>query len=173
MHFHAEIWVKNKPKSLQEAQGIVKSIGHLGDWNQIGGRWMGEHDNYKPENNPANYEVCNICKGTGTRDWDKTDDQWAKDCHGCNSCHGTGVSQKWPTEWKPYEGDILELSKVRDNLSCYTVVIHKGRLNSFFHSEDWTGSAFVKGAMEGKTVKEFLKSKGITDGYLITVDYHE
>jgi hypothetical protein len=59
---------------------------------------------------------------------------------------------------------------VLDKLDSYTLVID-GKKPKTFHTEKWTGKDFVKTSYTG-SVKEFLKSKGITDGYLITVDYH-
>ena len=38
------------------------------DWYSIGGRWTGLFDpKYKPEEDPQNMEVCDLCKGTGDR----------------------------------------------------------------------------------------------------------
>jgi len=177
MHYHAEIWTPKIPTDLESfvarMMGRHEQSGGFWDWYQVGGRWMGDHDNYRPELDPRNQEVCSICNGTGEREWEKNDVEsgWKAKCRGCNACHGTGVSTKWPTNYAPYTGDVMEFTKVKDDLTAATLIIHKGRGKETSHSEEWTGKAFVKGALGG-TVKEFLKSKGITDGYLITVDYH-
>ena len=63
------------------------------DWWQIGGRYTGHlTEAYNPSEDPANQERCWLCRGTGKRP-----DMTVHD--GCNGCHGTGISTKWPTQW--------------------------------------------------------------------------
>jgi hypothetical protein len=80
------------------------------DWYQIGGRWTGVLDGYDPSADPRNSEVCYLCHGTGTR----TDMVVA---NGCNGCAGTGIKEKWPTDWAKHPGDIARLGDVRAKIA--------------------------------------------------------
>ena len=96
------------------------------DWWMIGGRWTGLlASDYDPTQDPANREICGICKGTGDRDgWvyyeldengervRRFKDAWAEEMNGCNSCKGTGVVTKWPTQYKSFEGDTVLVGHV-------------------------------------------------------------
>lgn len=64
------------------------------DWWQIGGRWTGMLAiSYDPSEDPENKERCFLCGGTGKRE--------DMECvSGCNGCKGTGISIKWPTQWR-------------------------------------------------------------------------
>lgn len=84
------------------------------DWFQIGGRWTGTLDGYKPEADIANYKKCDLCGATGKRD--------GRPCNGCTDYDpqtqthkpgrfGVGMAFEWPTHWKEHEGDALALSK--------------------------------------------------------------
>jgi hypothetical protein len=96
------------------------------DWYQIGGRWTGHLDGYNPETDPRNVEPCDICNGTGTRDWSSVNwdesrsgttlEAWIATCNGCNGCHGTGTRTTWPTQWAEYPGDVARLGDVRARL---------------------------------------------------------
>ena len=84
MHYHAEVWLPDLPedKTLEELitaemaphiesypeDGEGPRVGFW-DWYQIGGRWTGEHDRYKPETNPDNLD-----QATGKVKWPT---QWA------------------------------------------------------------------------------------------------
>lgn len=80
------------------------------DWYQIGGRWSGVLDGYDPSEDPANKEICYLCNGTGTR----TDMVVP---NGCNRCSGTGIKEKWPTNWAMHSGDIARLGDVREKIA--------------------------------------------------------
>jgi hypothetical protein len=95
-------------------------------------------------------------------------DDWSKECNGCNSCHGKGIRTSWPTQWKAHELDVAPIVDVPDTLTAYTVIADSNVL----HEEAWNGSTFVDGALKGKTVKQALFELGISDGFLVTVDYH-
>lgn len=98
-------------------------------------------------------------------------DTWAEKCNGCNVCHGTGKALKWPTDWAPHPKDIIPLSELPDNLSCYTLVLPEKVIH-------WEEDFFNKD--EGELTKEvrkirlslILEEEKITSGYLVTVDYH-
>ena len=80
------------------------------DWWQIGGRYTGMFKpQYDPGRDPENQETCSLCKGTGKRDDELGRDRRREDpSFSCNSCGGTGKSQKWPTEWKNI-GNVIQL----------------------------------------------------------------
>lgn len=86
-----------------------------GTWDfwQIGGRWTGVLDDYDPEKDIDNIEVCNICGGTGKR-MDRLGIMHRLEDpeYGCNGCQGRGVRTKWPTQWKKYEGDAQPVERV-------------------------------------------------------------
>jgi hypothetical protein len=142
------------------------------DWYQIGGRWTGSHDKFDPENDPMNVETCRMCNGTGFRDDELGKQEREKDpsytCNGCGQYNnetkmwehgrqGKGLSLKWPTNWARHDGDIIEVKDVPDDLDCYTLVVE----DEVFHKSDFDGN-----------VKKKLAELGITEGYLVTVDYH-
>jgi hypothetical protein len=71
-----------------------------------------------------------------------------------------------PEEWKPHDKDIIHVSEVRDYFEAYTLVVK----DKVFHSIDFDpcppGSSHF-----GSFVKRQLSDLGITDGYLVTIDY--
>lgn len=93
------------------------------DWYQIGGRWSGSLTGYKPEDDPKNKETCHLCNGTGQRK-DSNPDQM-KACNGCNGCDGTGIRQKWPTQWAKYEGDIQPVQQI-NGFTPFAIVTPEG-----------------------------------------------
>lgn len=93
------------------------------DWYQIGGRWTGLFSDYDPTKDERNYSECNFCNGTGDREgWvyyengeRKFKDDWAEECNGCNSCHGTGKSLNYG--FVPFPGDVTKVKNVLNNWS--------------------------------------------------------
>lgn len=119
MHYYALVLIPpdGEPEELVEAvlapfcderDGDYNEDGWW-DWWQIGGRWSGHLSGYDPETDPANQEVCDVCGGTGTRDWTGTNctPEWIAECNGCNGCNGTGVRTSWPTQWAMHDGDVM------------------------------------------------------------------
>lgn len=112
---------KNANSARTRAEDFMHDHCHekhgICDWFQIGGRWMGTLDGYKPESDIANYQKCVYCKGTGKSKGTA-----------CNHCteydpqtqthkpgkFGVGMRFEWPTHWKEHEGDALALSKCLD-----------------------------------------------------------
>ncbi len=207
MHYHAEVLLalfKDEPldsiKALiskimepfsehlevekYEEDGETYWMNPIGfwDWWQIGGRWTGKHDDYKPEDDPRNIEKCHICNSTGLRDDKSGIEHRKKDpsytCNGCGfynsetklweqSHYGKGMCLSWPTNWADHEGDIVPVQQIKKDFSCYSLIIN----NKVYHQEEWTGNNFVQTEFDGNVTNK-LKELNITDGYLATVDYH-
>jgi len=183
MHYHAEVWIPNLDIDVErQIEEIMiphrenyddetEQLSGFWDWWQIGGRFSGSHTDYEydPSKDERNIETCTICNGTGMRadkignDIRETDPEFT-----CNSCNGTGRSVLWPTQWAPFELDIMPVSDIKDSLKCYTLIVG----DKIIHVETYcSGDGFVKTEFDGY-VKSKLNELGITDGYLVTVDYH-
>lgn len=181
MHFHAEIHV---PKGRAPEQYVAEILAPheesydeaterssgFWDWYQIGGRWTGAHSpDYDPSTDPANIEQCEQCEGTGRRIDAIGKAARAKDPeYTCNGCQGKGTRTKWPTEWTRFNGDITPVEKITDQLTCHTLLAN----NEVFQVEEWTGEEWKKNERFGGDVQAMLRSMGITDGMIVTVDYH-
>lgn len=155
------------------------------DWYRIGGRYTGRHDGYDPSKDLDNWENCPLCRGTGFRD-----DVIGKDArkknpsYTCNGCgvfdakigkwshgpNGEGFRLKWPTQWVRYSGDVIEVAKIKDDLTAYHLVV--GDKVYSYHNWDYDTHKLKDGSMRG-TIKQKLEELGITDGYLVTVDCHD
>jgi hypothetical protein len=155
------------------------------DWYQIGGRWMGAHTNYDydPTSDPQNTQTCNICGGTGFRNdpigLKFREEASSYTCNGCgvfdeetkqwtHSKFGPGIKVKWPTQWVEYDGDVIDIKQLKDDFSCYTLIVG----DKVFLCENWTGKEFVTNCeFDGNVIKK-LTEFGITEGRVATVDYH-
>lgn len=92
-----------------EVDGDSNPNGHW-DWWVVGGRWTGQlsADGYDATKDPANYEVCWLCHGTGLRG-DALGIQARREnplygCNGCTeegkwNCPGTGRMLKHAPQW--------------------------------------------------------------------------
>jgi len=180
MHYHCEVYLENC-KGYEDAERQISEImapyyEELYDWFEVGGRWTGEHTRkYDPMNDPRNYKICRICKGTGIReDWAWVDkhgkkhfkDKWAEQCNGCNGCDGTGQSLKW--HFKPFAGDVIKIEDVRDDLCCHTLIV-EGKI---YDTQKWNNKSRTFEELWDGNVKNKLKELGKTKGFIVTVDYH-
>lgn len=114
MHFSGVVITLNGTKEQVE-KALAPHQETRWDWWQVGGRWTGalSDGKYKPEEDPKNKEVCNLCKGTGKREWPAScNAEWIARCNGCNGCQGTGIKLKWATEWQPYKGDTRLVAEI-------------------------------------------------------------
>ena len=120
MHFAVIVLTENGTEG-EISEALAPHYEQEWDWYQVGGRWTGFFDGYKPEDDPTNIETCNLCAGTGTRKDMKVE-------NGCNGCQGKGKRVKWPTEWETRPGDTIETSKLtEENIKkAYAVVDRTG-----------------------------------------------
>lgn len=189
MHYHAEVWIPemaDAEKLIAEAMAPYKEecsgeeVRGFWDWYQIGGRWTGEKAGYEPEKDPKNVERCYLCEGTGfRRDSVGNEARLSTPSYTCNGCgeykdgtwthgpHGPGRRVKWPTNWGVHLGDIAPVSAIKDTLKCYTLVVR----GEAYSQERWTGDEWEKTDFDGHVAKK-LSELGVTDGFLVTVDYH-
>ena len=193
MHYHAEVWVSEIGDITRQVAKIMgpheeayneenESLEGFWDWWQIGGRWTGAHSDYDPAEDERNVEVCDICNGTGFRRDALGNMERLKDItYTCNGCgrydmeakawthgdYGSGKCLKWPTQWARHDGDIIPVDQVPDDLSCYTLMVD----GKVFHKEEWGGENLVKTDFDGNVANR-LQELGISDGFLVTVDYH-
>ena len=88
------------------------------DWWCIGGRWTGHLAGYDPADDPANYETCWLCQGTGKRNDALGQAERERDpSYGCNGCNGEGKKLKFPTQLKN-EGNVTTAGQL---LSEWTI----------------------------------------------------
>lgn len=94
-------------------------------------RWSGSLvPGYDPGKDPENQELCNICDGTGLRKDELGIEMRKKDPEfTCNGCNGDGKKEKWPTQWKQFNGDILPTELVPKDLVPYAIVTPDGVWN--------------------------------------------
>lgn len=193
-HYHAEIWVPEDKdiggaittilapheEKYDEGEDTVEGFW---DWYQIGGRWSGVHvPDYQPETDPSNIEHSKICGGTGFRHDGVGKNARAGDptytCNGCGTYNGDkkcwqhgecgpGKKVKWPSEWRRFEGDVLPVKNVPDDLECYTLIVN----GQVFHTSEWGGDKFRDTDFDGRVMPK-LQELGLTSGHLVTVDYH-
>lgn len=195
MHYHAEVWLPSNDVDIDEAlttalapheekynEDADTTLGFW-DWYQIGGRWTGQHvPNYSPERDGRNIEQCEQCLGTGFRNDGIGHAARTKDpSYTCNTCgeydeetktwrhgpNGPGKRMKWPTSWARFDGDVISLMNAPADLTCATLIVG----DQVFHQEEWTGAEWRKTDFDGSVIKR-LKKLGVTDGVLVTVDYH-
>lgn len=182
MHYHAEVWISDKENVQAQITNIMEPHREdedregFWDWYQIGGRWKGVHaPDYDPEKDESHLVTCEICNGTGDRPgWvhyengeRKFADSWAEDMNGCNSCRGKGQRMTWPTQWQPHDQDVCPVAELPEGLTCGTLIVG----DQLYQQEVWTGHAFEDTDFDG-AVQPVLDRLGVTDGYLVTVDYH-
>lgn len=108
------------------------------DWYQIGNRFEGVFaEEYNPADDPANYEECRLCCGTGCRSDDVGRAQRAKDpTFSCNGCLGTGRARNFFN--RPTDYNIARAEEVL-RLGCGTFAVltpdgmwhERGRMRMF------------------------------------------
>lgn len=87
--------------------------GSRWDWWVVGGRWTGALDGYQPHEDIRNYEVCNLCEGTGVRPGglEEFGIDWFEGCNGCNGCSGNGIRYNG-FGLDPHPGDVRPVAQL-------------------------------------------------------------
>jgi len=185
MHYHGEIYFKEKPKDVVKAVSKVmkpfrerideETDEYVGfwDWWVIGGRWSGIHTETKLDPVKLNefYRVCNekglflygrenqidVQEARRTEEFLKLFPDFEGPVPTCRD----------PYKLDGYPDDIMPVEEVTSRLSCHTLILPGKVLRLGTRDEDWFREADFDGY-----VKKALEARGITTGYLVTVDYH-
>jgi len=121
------------------------------DWWQLGGRWTGVWSEYDPEQDPANWEQCWLCNGTGMRDDERAREWRARNPeYSCNGCghdgpKKPGVALKWPTQWvqRP-QLDVVPVSKLLDDPKARIPYAICAAPDVWLEKETWTGETWLE-----------------------------
>jgi hypothetical protein len=119
MHFSVLVKLDRKPSDLAEIEEMVwKALEpfyetELDAW-QIGGRWTGYLDGYRPEQDSANLEPCSECEGSGrvAPNGDRLAEKATSHLGRCERCRGSGETVMWPVLWAPHEGAVQPIAKI-------------------------------------------------------------
>ncbi|KKN76500.1 hypothetical protein LCGC14_0370090 [marine sediment metagenome] len=75
--------------------------------------------------------------------------------------------------WRSVSGLPTTIKNAKDELTCFTLMIGECVLHQevFVYNEEEPDKSYHRQLWDGK-VKPILDSMGLTEGYLVTVDYH-
>jgi hypothetical protein len=169
------------------------------DYYVVGGGFTGLLDGYDPEQDPDNFESCELCKGTGKRlelpppiethtldagqwvkamDYSRTTREHQESLGGCNGCRGKGTHLKPSSDWKCYEGDdilLADLTAEQYEGKFYAVCIGMGMgIKGWYSSERYIPWASKEKRMQAQELPplDWLKSKGWKGDRAVVVDCH-
>lgn len=116
MHYLVYVFSKSpKPdlNSILESHGD----GREWDWFERGGRWTGHLSGYDPTADPANWETCDLCDGTGTRTAPvPTNPNWTPvpgQCNGCDQWKGKlPLGKRVRFGFEPHPGDTQRVADI-------------------------------------------------------------
>lgn len=169
MYYFAAVVVPDRETALDTITTLMARHSRHHDWWCIGGRWTGVWSGYEPREDPANWEPCFICDGTGMRDDELGRKHREREPgYTCNACgippgsptvRPAGMRIKHPPKWARHEGDVLP---VADALASgrvpFALITQDGWLENA--STDWD-----------QVYREALAKY---DGqYVAVVDYHD
>jgi len=185
MHYHGEVYFKERPKDVLKA--VSKAMepyrewfneetdeyGGFWDWFVIGGRWSGEHTKMKLDQEKLR-DFYKVCEEKGLF-W--IGGEYSEEVQKVRRCEEflrifpdfKGLIPTCRDVYKEdgYADDIVPVEEVTPQLRCYTLILP----GEVLHYKVWDGKAFRKTGFDG-CVKKALDARGITTGYLVTVDYH-
>jgi len=185
VHYHCEVYFKERPKDVLKAVSRVMEpyrerideetdeCSGFWDWWVIGGRWSGIHTETKLDPVRLNefYRVCNE-KGLflyGSKN--PEDVQKARRAEEFlkffPNFEGPVPTCRDVYKEDGYADDTAPVEEVTERLRCYTLILP----GEVLHREVWDGKAFRETDFDGY-VKKALEARGMTTGYLVTVDYH-
>jgi hypothetical protein len=141
------------------------------DWYQVGGRWTGLLTGYKPDEDPANIEVCDLCNGTGVRN-DTVAQELRREgptlkCHGCQ---GKGMRVRW---WfAPYAKDSIQVKELDSKGLPPTLAVLKD--GKWYERDEWWAEEAVANAKleEWKAKFENLTANLPASAWSTIVDCH-
>jgi hypothetical protein len=119
-YFRNNVWWWRPLASMVQALGPASVVDRCKHWHSNDGDGLGDKDSkflakalrksiedgsaqrwldtYKAHIDSIPMETCDLCSGTGIRpkdtNWDPESD-WAKECGGCNGCHGEGKKKNF------------------------------------------------------------------------------
>jgi len=185
MHYHCEVYLERLPKDVFEAVSKVMEPYELWfdeatgerhgfwDWFVVGGQWSGAHTiaTLDPSKIEKFYKICEEKRlfWCGVKSPKKV--QEAKRREEFLKLF-PGFEGPIPTcrdRYKDdgYVDDVVSVGRVSPRLTCYTLILP----DEVLHYKVWTGVDFCRTDFDGY-VKKALEQRGITTGYLVTVDYH-
>jgi len=139
------------------------------DYWVVGGRWSGEHSLSLLDREKL-AQFWETVRKAGLIYFDQTDEMAFLFRMFFPDYSYTPPMIRSPWNYTLYEDDIFDLKLLPDSFDCYTLIVPG---HGVFHTEEFDeeSNIFVPTSFDGY-VKPFLRGLGITDGYLITVDYH-
>lgn len=182
MHYHAEVYLKKlngRPifdvVSGLMNRGVKAKVGW--DWFVVGGRWSG--DKILGKLDPEKVKAFFI-------EFEKRGYNWTSSQHSDEERRRDssnlfmeffpdfkGEIPVWRDQYRHEggEGDVCKVADLPETFSCHTLIFPGKHRAEVLQTEEWNGEKFVKTPFKGDVVAE-LKSRGLADGYLVTVDYH-
>lgn len=198
MHYHAELWLPEKPEMCDLHDVVEEAIAEYGDgdiWDfwTLGGRWVSAHaPDYDPTKDIRSLETCAQCGGTGMRmdpiGVAHRNNNPTYTCNGCGqydeetkryvapSGRLPGQAVKWPTEWVAVDHIIVPRSSVSDDFTC-CVLFADG---AAYQDEIWDGFDLIDATFKTKyqrkvkaALADILNYRDVKDdGFLVTLDLH-
>lgn len=148
----------------------VHDDGHW-DWWVLGGRWTGVWSEYDPAEDPANYETCFICHGTGIRSdalgLAHRRHNPGYTCNGCGQYGRPGRQLKHAADWVRCAEDVLPTIQASGQERIpHTVISPDGWLAK----KNWTGEHFEDVTDFEEQYRALLAK--YADHLAVVVDYH-
>ena len=146
MHYHAEVWIKDN-KNVDEDLKAVLAPFKDDEIGTAGLFWDW-------------YMIGGRYKGSHVPGYDRETDP----------AHIDVYTKKvmWPTQWRPLDRDVAAVSSLPDKLLAFTLILP----DKVLHERTWNGDEYVDTGWDGNVI-QVLRDNNITDGYLVTVDYHD
>jgi len=182
MHFHCEVYFKERPKDVLKAVSEVmrpfrerfnEVRSGFWDWWVIGGRFSGVHTETKldPRKLKEFYRICKekglFCYGSENPEEVQKARRREEFLRLFPGFKGPIPSCRDAYKEDGYPDDVVPVEEITGRLRCYTLILS----GEVLHLEVWDGNEFRKTDFDGY-VKKALEMSGITTGYLVTVDYH-
>lgn len=185
MHYFAAVVIPDRETANEAIEKLMEPYSEHShddgkwDWWVIGGRWTGVWSGYDPTEDPANWETCFLCQGTGIRNDELGRQHREKNpeytCNGCGYRDGeptarpAGMRVEHASRWVSHEGDIIPIADAIAHQRTPHALI---TANGWLESETWDdpNGRFVETPdWEQVYRNELAKHEG---QYVAVVDYH-